>query len=271
VAVFKSRGARVVGVNMEQDGIDLVDLEKKLRICKPKFIYVMTNFQNPTTISYSRQKLQELFILARKYDTYVVEDDSMSELCYGKSRPSTLKALDDKNRYIIYLKSFSKILMPGLRIGCMVIPDLLINDFTRIKHTSDISSSGLIQRSLDLYFNSGKWDEHLQFMKEIYKGKYEFMLSRLEKLDKSGIKYIEPNGGLYFWIRVPRYMSAKALYYCCRSEGLLLIPSGVFYDMNNQNRDSYIRLSFAASSIEEIREGMSKLEKCISLERIPVN
>lgn len=266
VAVFKSRGARVVGVNMEIDGIDMVDLEKKLRICKPKFIYVMTNFQNPTTISYSGQKLKELFSLARKYNTYVVEDDSMSELFYSSTKPSTLKVLDDKNRYIIYLKSFSKILMPGLRVGCMVIPDLLVNEFTRIKQTSDISSSGLIQRSLDLYFNSGKWDEHLQYMKEIYKGKYEFMLSRLEKLNKYGIKYIEPNGGLYFWIRVPRSMSAKELYYSCRSNGLLLIPSGVFYDINNPNRDSYIRLSFAASGIEQIREGMLKLEKYISSE-----
>lgn len=267
IAVFKSRGARVVRVNMERDGLDLIDLEKKLRICKPKFIYVMTNFQNPTTISYSRKKLAELFSLAAKYNTYIVEDDSMSELCYSKIGASTLKALDS-NTHIIYLKSFSKILMPGLRIGCIVIPDLLVDDFTRIKQASDISSSGLIQRSLDLYFNKGKWDEHLQYMKEIYKGKYEFMLSRLDRLRKYGVKYTEPDGGLYFWVKVPKGVSAKALYYNCRSNGLLLIPSDVFYDNNSPNRDSYIRLSFAPSDIEQIREGMMKLDRYISQEEI---
>ncbi len=263
ISVFKSRGARVVRVKMEQDGIDLVDLEKKMRICKPKLIYVMTSYQNPTTISYSREKLEELLKLAEKYNTYMVEDDSMSDLCYQNVKPNTLKALDTENAYVIYLKSFSKILMPGLRAGCMVIPNLLIDDFTKIKHSSDISSSGLIQRSLDKYIESGKWDEHHQYMREIYKGKYEFMLSGLEKLEKYGVKFKKPNGGLYFWIRVPTYISAKNIFNECKKKGLLLIPSSVFYDINNENRDSYIRLSFASSSIEQIREGMAILEKVI--------
>ncbi|QNU68514.1 PLP-dependent aminotransferase family protein [Ruminiclostridium herbifermentans] len=264
IAVFKSRGARVVRVNLEQDGIDLIDLEKKIRICKPKLIYVMTSFQNPTTISYSTNKLKDLLALARKYNTYIVEDDSMSDLCYENKRLETLKALDTKNEYVLYLKSFSKILMPGLRVGCMVIPDLLISDFTKIKHASDISSSGLIQRSLERYFETGKWDEHQNYMREIYKGKYEFMLSRLEKLSSYGIKYNKPNGGLYFWIRVPKYMSAREIYDECKAKGLLLIPSSIFYDINNENRDNYIRLSFASSDIEQIREGMTILEKCLA-------
>jgi 2-aminoadipate transaminase len=263
-AVFKSRGARVVGVNVEQDGIDLADLEKKFRVCKPKLIYVMTSYQNPTTTCYSKEKLEELLMLAKKYNVYIVEDDSMSELYYGNEHPLTLKAMDSENSYVIYLKSFSKILMPGLRIGCMVIPSLLINDFTKIKHTSDISSSGLIQRSLEQYFSSGKWEEHLSYMKEIYKGKYEFMLSKLTNLGKYGIKFNKPNGGLYFWIRVPRYRSAKEIYSNCKKNGLLLIPSSVFYDINSKNKDSYIRLSFAASSIEQIIEGLAKLEECLS-------
>ncbi|PYG86876.1 DNA-binding transcriptional MocR family regulator [Ruminiclostridium sufflavum DSM 19573] len=261
--VFKSRGARVVRVKLEKDGIDLVDLEKKIRICKPKLLYVMTSFQNPTTISYSRQKLRELLELAKAYNTFIVEDDSMSDLCYEDTSPQTLKALDDNNAYVIYLKSFSKILMPGLRAGCMVIPDLLINDFAKIKNTSDISSSGLIQRSLDMYFDSGKWDEHHQYMIEIYKGKYEFMLSRLEKLCKRGISFDRPKGGLYFWIKVPKYLSAKNIYDDCKKNGLLLLPSGIFYDINNENRDSYIRLSFASSGIEQIREGMIILENAL--------
>ena len=223
----------------------------------------MTSYQNPTAVCYSKEKLEELLALAKKYNVYVVEDDSMSELYYGSKRPLILKTMDSENAYVIYVKSFSKILMPGLRIGCMVIPDILINEFTKIKLNSDISSSGLIQRSLDQYFSSGKWDEHLQYMKEIYKGKYEFMLNGLEKLQKFGLKFDEPNGGLYFWIRVPKFMSSADLYEKCRQNELLLIPSNIFYDINNKNKDSYIRLSFAASSIEQIRTGLTILEESI--------
>ncbi len=263
VAVFKSRGARVVGVNMEPEGIDLIDLEKKIRICRPKLIYIMTSFQNPTTISYSFKKLQELLVLAARYNVYVVEDDSMSELSYGNAGLHTLKALDGKNELVIYLKSFSKILMPGLRVGCMLVPGVLVSDFTRIKHTSDISSSGLIQRSLDRYFRTGKWGEHLQYMKEIYRGKYEFMLGQLERMEKSGIKFNRPNGGLYFWIKLPGKLSSENFFLSCRKAGLLIIPSGVFYDLDNKNKDSHIRLSFAASNIEQIKKGMAILETCL--------
>lgn len=263
VAVFKSRGARVVGVNMEEDGIDLIDLEKKIRICKPRLIYLMTCYQNPTTVSYSRQKLNQVLQLIRKYNIYAVEDDSMSELNFDNGELTTLKCLDKENTCVIYLKSFSKILMPGLRAGCMIIPDVLVKDFTKIKHNTDLSSSGLIQRALDMYFRTGKWEEHLQYMKEIYRGKYEFMLAQLERLEKLGVKYNRPNGGLYFWISLPKKLSAREIYNECRANGLVLIPSGVFYELDNKSKDRSLRLSFASSNIEEIRCGMAILEKCL--------
>ncbi len=263
VAAFKSRGARIISVNMDKDGMDMEELEKKIRICKPKLIYVMSRYQNPTTICYSEEKLKKLLLLAKENQLYIVEDDSMSELYFEKEKPMPLKALDIDNECVIYLKSFSKILMPGLRVGCMVIPNKLLSDFTKIKHTSDISSSGLIQRSLDLYFRSEKWEEHLQYMKEIYRGRFEVMLTALERLRKYGVKYEKPGGGLYFWVRLPRYLSAKLFYQKCKANGLVFIPSGIFYDNMHKNCDDYIRLSFASAGIDQISEGMAILEKCL--------
>ncbi len=264
VEAFKSRGARIISVNMEKDGMDMEELEKKVRICKPKLIYVMTRYQNPTTVCYSQEKLERLMLLAKAYNLYIVEDDSMSELYFEKEKPMTLKTLDKCNEYVIYLKSFSKILMPGLRVGSMIIPENLIDNFTKIKHTSDISSSGLIQRSLDLYFRSEKWDEHLQYMKEIYKGRFEFMFAGLEKMEKYGIKFEKPGGGLYFWVKLPRYLSANFFYKKCRNNGLVFIPSGIFYDNIHKRSDDFIRLSFASAGIDQIREGMAILEKCLT-------
>lgn len=262
VASFKSRGARIVGVNLEKDGIDLVDLEKKIRICKPKLIYVMTKYQNPSTVSYSEEKLKGLLELARKYNSFIVEDDSMAELSYhGYANPS-IKALDTGDR-TIYLKSFSKMLMPGLRMGFLVIPKSLLPEFTKIKQTSDISSSGLIQRSLDLYFRSGKWDEHRKYMVEIYKGKYEFMLNRLEAMRKYGIRFTEPNGGLYFWVSLPKHINSKEVYERCKQRGLLVLPSYIFYENVHRDKETAVRLSFAAVNIDQIKEGMAILEESI--------
>ncbi len=264
IAAFKSRGARIISVNMEKDGIDMEELEKKVRICKPKLVYVMTRYQNPTTVCYSQQKLERLMLMAKENNFYIVEDDSMSELYFEKEKPMALKALDKSNEYVIYLKSFSKILMPGLRVGSMVIPTNLIDDFTKIKHTSDISSSGLIQRSLDLYFRSEKWDEHLHYMKEIYRGRFEFMLAGLDRLGKYGIKYEKPGGGLYFWVKLPRHLSSDSFFKKCSNNGLVFIPSGIFYDNMHKKSDDYIRLSFASAGIDQIREGMAILEKCLT-------
>ncbi len=264
VAAFKSRGARIISVNMEKDGMDMDELEKKVRICKPKLVYVMTRYQNPTTVCYSQEKLERLMLLAKENNLYIVEDDSMSELFFEKEKPMALKALDKSNEYVIYLKSFSKILMPGLRVGSMVIPVNLIDDFTKIKHTSDISSSGLIQRSLDLYFRSEKWDEHLQYMKEIYRGRFEFMLAGLDRIGKYGLKYEKPGGGLYFWVKLPRHLSSNFFFKKCRNNGLVFIPSSIFYDNMHKKSDDYIRLSFASAGIDQIREGMAILERCLT-------
>lgn len=265
-ALFKSRGARVVCVSMEEDGLDLIDLEKKIRVCKPKFIYLMTYCQNPTTITYSGEKLEKLIQLAKKYNVFLVEDDTMSELDFDNQKLLTLKKLDKNNSCVIYLKSFSKILMPGLRTGCMIIPQSLTGEFTKIKYNSELSSSGLIQRALDLFFRTGKWEEHLKYMREIYRGKYEFMLSQLERLHKYGISFRKPGGGLYFWMDLPKSLSASKVYSQCRKSGLVLIPSGVFFELENKNKDRSLRLSFASCNIDQIKRGLEILENCIMVE-----
>lgn len=261
---FRSRGARIVGVKLEKDGMDLFDLERKILICKPRFLYIMPQYQNPTTISYSMSKLSGLLELAKKYGFYIIEDDSMSEITFDKVKRETLKSMD-RSDCIIYIKSFSKLLMPGLRIGCLVLPISLTEDFTRIKQSTDISSSGLIQRALDLYLRNSKWAEHINYMREIYNGKYEVMLGRLETMTKLGITFDEPGGGLYFWVKLPNHVSSTELSKECYKNGLLLLASPVFYPNENKSRDNFIRLSFASAEVDEIKKGMDILEAALHL------
>ena len=263
IAAFKSRGARIVGVNLQEDGMDLIELEKKVRICKPKFIYTQTTYQNPTCICYSAEKLTGILDIACRYGTYIVEDDSMSELCYLQARRQLLKSLD-KEDLVIYLKSLSKLMMPGLRVGFIIMPDNMSEQMTNIKRASDISSSGLIQRSLDLFLRSGKWEEHRGYMQEIYKCKYEYMLDKLAQLKSIGATFKKPDGGLCFWVRLPKGLSAQKAYEKCKAMGLLVLPSAVFYENVHRDSDGYLRLSFASVSIEDIKKGMGILTQCLN-------
>jgi DNA-binding transcriptional MocR family regulator len=256
VSVFKSRGAQVIGVPINEDGIDLEVLERQILRYNPKLIYVMTKFQNPTTISYSMEKLHGLLALSEKYGVYLVEDDSLSGLSFHSVKENlTLKALDTMDK-VIYIKSFSKLLMPGLRIGFLVSPYKLSSELLKAKHSTDISSSGLIQRALHLYFEKGHWESHINYMKDIYNEKYEVMLKELDKLKKYGVNFVEPKGGLNFWITLPQGVKATKLYLECAKKDVLIVPCKIFYVNNYRNTDNTIRISYASTNMEQIISGM---------------
>lgn len=264
VAVFKSRGARIIGVPINSDGIDLSILEQQVISYKPKLIYVMTKFQNPTTISYSEEKLEGLLRLSEKYGFYIVEDDSLSGLSFDNNYNNySLKALD-LNDKVIYIRSFSKLLMPGLRIGFILTPEEILGKLLRAKHSTDISSSGLIQRALDVYFKKGQWEHHMNYMNEIYKSKYKVMINELQNLKKYGVTFMEPKGGLNFWLTLPSGMEATKLYLECAKKDVLIVPCKIFYVNNYRNSDDTIRLSYAATNMEQINTGMKVLEQCIA-------
>lgn len=262
VEVFKSRGCRIVPVSLKPTGIDLIELEKKIRICKPKLVYLMPNFQNPTTICYNTQTLKALLSLASTYDFYILEEDSMYELTYSDQLPSSLKALDQEDR-VIYLKSFSKLLMPGLRMGFIIMPRALSEAFTKTKQTTDLSSFGLMQRALELYFIEHQWEHHIEQIKEVYKTHYTLMLERLKELKAYDISFNPPSGGLCFWLHLPKGMSAQKLAKHCEAKGLSILPSSIFFPTLDKLKDRFVRISFASCSASQIHEGMDILLKCI--------
>ena len=161
IQVFKSRGAKVVSIPMLDDGIDIGILKLKLEKIKPKLMYIMPNFQNPTGISYSTYKKKKLIELAEKYDFYILEDDFISDFKFESKDNRPIRSYDDKNR-VIYIKSFSKIFMPGLRIGIVEIPNELLDIILWAKHASDISTPGLIQKSMYYYMENFNWDNILK-------------------------------------------------------------------------------------------------------------
>lgn len=253
IAAFKSRGAQIIEVPIEQDGINLDILEDKLKKYQPRFIYVMTYFQNPTGYSYSLSKKRALLELANRYNTYIVEDDYLSELEYDGEKRAPLKALDEYQR-VIYIKSFSKIFMPGLRLAFLSVPPDLYDQVLLAKHTADISTSGLIQRSFDLYLRKGIWHKHINYMRGIYQERYEMMLKAFKKHLPSEVNYQDPKGGLTFWLALPEGYSAQNLYLECSKRDVLLVPGSLFYPVPRDSR--FFRLSFASVYPEFIDAGV---------------
>lgn len=258
---FQSRGARIMSIPMEEDGIDLEVLNKYIKRSKPKFLYMMTNYQSPTTYSYSDEKKNKLIQLSKKYRFYIIEDDFMTDLNYSDEKKLPLKSMDNLDQ-VIYIKSFSKIFMPGIRMGFMTVPKKLFKDVLRVKHTTDISSSGFLQRSFDLFLRQGYWNNHIKNTNKVYEKKYNTMVQELRKLEKYNISFVEPKGGLSIWVKLPKEIDSIDLYNECNENNVALVPGKIFF-LDDSLYSNYIRLSFGSVSNEEIVEGIRIIENCI--------
>ncbi|NLW21748.1 MAG: PLP-dependent aminotransferase family protein [Tissierellia bacterium] len=261
IAAFQSRGAKIIGIPMLKDGLDLEILHKHIKRYRPKFLYMMTNYQNPTTYSYSPEVKEEVIKLSRRHDFYIIEDDFLTDLNYDENKKEPLKSMDHMDQ-VIYIKSFSKIFMPGVRIGFMTVPKKLFKDIIKIKHTTDISSSGFLQRAFDLYLRKGYWKEHIENIKKVYTKKYNTMVRELERLKRYGVKLYKPNGGLSLWIKLPKDIDSIELYNECGENDVVIVPGKVFF-IDDSIYSNYIRLSFGAVSEEEIKKGIEIIENCI--------
>ena len=256
--VFKSRGAKIISIPMLDDGIDIGILKLKLEKIKPKLIYVMPNFQNPTGISYSTYKKKKLIELSEEYDFYILEDDFISDFCFESKDNKPLKSYDKNNR-VIYIKSFSKILMPGLRIGIVDIPMELQEKILWAKYSSDISTPGLIQKSMYYYMKFFNWEEYLKSIDKVYNEKYRYAKSLLEEKLSDKMKIRNSHGGLNFFLELPRGYSSQDFYNFILEKGVCITPGTYFFD--NIMDDRYFRINIANTNMEDIKRGITIIEK----------
>ena len=261
IAAFRSRGAKIIDIALQDDGMDIDDLEKKLRSFRPKLIYLMPNIQNPTGISYSAEKRNRLMGLARYYNVFLLEDDYISELSYEQEPLAPLKALDRDDR-VIYLKSFSKIFMPGLRLAFLTMPQKLAAKLLSVKHLSDISTSGLTQRVFDLYLRRGIWQNHIAAIRQVYQTQFAFTVKAVTKYLSPDISYVKPCGGLSLWIELPPGISACKTKNAARQDGVLITDGSPFFPRSANDR--YIRISFATISLQEIDAGIQLIGKILA-------
>jgi len=264
LTVFKWRRANIFEVDMLEDGVDLTQFEGILKKNRIKCFYAMSYFQNPTGATYSLEKKLRILELAALYDFYIVEDDYLSELIYDNKLYKSFKSLDINDR-VIYIKSFSKIFLPGIRLGYMISPEKHKEHIQNSKINTDISTSSLMQRALDLYINKDLWKEHISRLNTVYKEKYNFMIKCVEKNFGSNVSYYTPGGGIHFYFKIAANLKINSmeLFYRCKIRNVLITPGILFYKNAQEGKD-YFRLSFSEIRKPKIEEGIKIISEILS-------
>lgn len=262
LSVFKWRKVNIFEVPIEDDGINLDKFEKMLQKNEIKCFYTMSYFQNPTGVSYSLEKKKRILDLAEIYDFYIIEDDYLSELIYENSIEYIPFKWLDKNDRVIYIKSFSKIFLPGIRLGYLVAPTVFRETLQNSKHNTDITTSSLMQRSLELYIAENKWQKNIKNLNDEYIKRYTHMKKLLDNDFKDFLNYKDPKGGLNFYLTLKEEykINTKELFIRLRQKNVYITPGAMFFTALNDGQDSF-RLSFYQTDIDKINKGMEVLRE----------
>lgn len=254
------KSCKIESIELKNDGWDMNELEKVLEKTKIHFIYIMTNFQNPTGITWSLEKKKKLLELSQKFDFFIIEDDYLSDFYYSSSPVRSLKSLDRYDR-VFYIKTFSKIVMPGIAITLFVPPKKFTNYLSLSKYLIDTTTSGINQKFLEIFIEKGLLEKHLETLRKNFKKKMEFMIEELVKIEHLKILHI-PKGGFFIWIELANYIDEEKFYYKCHIQGLSVLPGFIFYP--NQQASSKIRISIVNTSFEEIKKGVDIIKNILN-------
>ena len=256
---FRAAGARLIGIPIEREGMDLEMLENVLARTSPKFIYTLPTFQNPTGFTMSLERRRKLLALAHHYRVPVVEDDPYGLLRYGGEALPSLRALDTHG-YVIYLSTFSKILFPGLRVGWLAAPERLFKRLVSAKYLLNLFTNSLSQAVIAQFWQRGLLDQHLQKVCRVYRERRDRMIKVLGKYCE-GISVAAPEGGYSLWPKLPEGVAARTLLQEALQERISFVIGEVFYsDGRGQDR---IRLNFTAQPPEQIEEGIKRLGRAL--------
>lgn len=259
--LFRALSLDVVSIPVDEDGMQVERLEKLLQQHHPRLIYTIPNFQNPTGVCMSLARRRLLIALADRYNIPILEDDFVSDLRYeGRDLPA-LKALDPGGR-VIYASTFSKMLMPGLRVGFLVAEGPVLEGMVHYKRVTDLSTSSLFQRALEAYVTVGRYDAHLRRSSHSYRKRRDVMLGAIQRRLPAGVEVAPPLGGLFIWLKLPQALSSEKLYPLACQEGVIF-ERGSSYFPQPSDGENCMRLNFAANPPEEIEEGVKRLSKAI--------
>jgi 2-aminoadipate transaminase len=257
---FSAYEATMIGVGSDEAGMRVDQVERVLMESAPKLIYVVSDFSNPKGTSLSLDRRARLVELSRRYNVPILEDDPYSELRY-RGQPSPSLASLDEDGLVIYLSTFSKTLSPGMRIGWVAASSELIYALVIAKQATDLHTSTIEQRAASTLLETFDYDGHISELNRVYGSRCFSMLEALESHFPKGMRWTQPEGGLFLWVELPEGVRADALLEVALRRKVAFVPGAPFF-VNAPRRD-FIRLNFSNQSTEMIEEGIERLGRAI--------
>ncbi|MCK9151279.1 PLP-dependent aminotransferase family protein [Methanobacterium alcaliphilum] len=265
IQAFSLYEVQFKSVRLLEDGVDIDEMENMLSTENIKLFYAVTNFQNPTGITYSNNKRKKLAKLMRDYDTILIEDNPYGEIRFmGSSIPPVKSYLDEG----ILFGSFSKIVSPGMRLGWIVAREKVMEKLIIAKQASDLHSNYFTQRIVYQYLNTNPVDEHIQKIRNLYKKQRNLMIKMIEEHFPPQVKYTQPEGGMFLWVTLPEGTSSLELFDRAIEENVAFVPGQAFFAEGNG--ENTMRLNFTNSDDKGIEEGIKRLGNVIK-ERLSQN
>lgn len=268
LSAFRAYGAKMIGVDLEDDGINIEQFKDKLDKIystgkKIKFFYTIPDFQNPAGVCTSLEKRKIILELADKYDFMIIEDAPYKELRFENEDLPYLYELDPSGR-VISLFTFSKIYCPGLRLGWIIAHPKVIDKLVVIKQAVDLCTAPFNQIITAEYMERGLLDGRIEKNIELYSKRKNLMLEAFEKYfpKGKGIKWTKPEGGLFLWVSLPENMNADELFYDVIKNNVAYVIGSAFY--GDEPKYNSFRMNFSYPTEEKIEEGVRRLGEVLS-------
>lgn len=252
---FRSHGCKLVGVPIDDDGMNIDELEKAIKANpEAKFIYTIPNFQNPGGTTLSLEKRKRMYALAKENGLVIVEDNPYGNLRVAGEDVPAIKTMDTDG-IVIYAGSFSKILAPGIRVAYAVVPNKMAGAFTIGKQVSDVHTGVLNQMIVERWFEEYDVNAHITEIRKIYKRKLNLMCDCLDEYCKGFITYVRPEGGLFIWAKLPQNVDMLDYVNKLIERNVAVVP-GTAFMVDDTKPCSYIRLNFSTPDDDKIVEGV---------------
>lgn len=263
---FHAAHANIIGAESDDYGVTVEGVEKALASIKAKgeickFVYLVPDFQNPTGTTIPEDRRVKILEITKKYGTIIIEDSPYRQVRFEGVSPKTFYKLDNGQGNVLALYTFSKVFVPGFRLGYMVGNAELLQKFVVLKQSMDLCTSPILQLATAEYLRRGLLLPHVERLVSVYREKRDLMLKTLAEYMPEGVSWTKPEGGLFLWVTAPKQVNTQKMLVCALQTNVAYVCGVDFYPGADVYND--MRLNFSYSSKEQIVEGIKRLAQAI--------
>lgn len=262
IDVFRGRGATILTVPVDNDGMRVDLLQNLCDKYKPKIIYTVPTFHNPTGAVMTTKRRRQILEIASSTQCIVIEDDPCSEIYFERKPPASMKSMD-QDGHVIYLKGLSKILAPGCRIGILAASGSIFKRLLAAKANTDLGSPLLTQKAILPFITSKRMMDHLKKLRTALKIRRDLVLEILSQHSPEEVSWFVPKGGLNVWLTLPSWLNTDHLLLEAKKEQITFLPGSACYPTEQENH--HLRISFSYMNEQQLEQGVKTICNILQL------